>query len=132
VKRPYLLLQVNSVDDWGRHRIEGYGFIRFPLEPGYHKLSVDTWRPRGSLTDEIHSFFLGGGIRIQQLEEIVRTKYIDERQECDIVNRFGLETENAGKITVNLNFCYQSGVKRRENRKRLELEKQALLLETKR
>ena len=64
-QRPYLLLQVNSVDDWGRHRIEGYGFIRFPVEPGYHKLEVETWRPRGSLSDEIHSFFLGGGIRIQ-------------------------------------------------------------------
>lgn len=89
-QRPYLLLQVNSVDDWGRHRIEGYGFIRFPLEPGYHKLEVETWRPRGSLHDEIHSFFLGGAIRIHNIEEIIRTRYIDERGESDIVNRFGL------------------------------------------
>jgi len=27
---PYLLLQVNSVDEWQRHRIEGYGFLRIP------------------------------------------------------------------------------------------------------
>ena len=76
--RPYMLLQVNSVDSWGRHRIEGYGFIRFPAEPGYHKLEVETWRPRGSLGSEIHSFFLGGSIRIHKLEELIRTKYIDE------------------------------------------------------
>ena len=34
--RPYLLMQVNSVDNWNRHRIEGYGFVRIPSEPGYH------------------------------------------------------------------------------------------------
>ena len=29
-ERPCLLLQVNSIDSWGRHRTEGYGFVRFP------------------------------------------------------------------------------------------------------
>lgn len=77
-ERPYLLLQVNSVDAWGRHRIEGYGFARFPSEPGFHKITVETWRPRGSLHSDIHSFFLGGSIRILKLEELIRTKYIDE------------------------------------------------------
>jgi Meckel syndrome type 1 protein len=118
-----LLLQVNSVDNWGRHRIEGYGFVRFPQEPGYHRLEVETWRPRGSLTDEIHSFFLGGGIKIMQLEEIIRTKYLDKNAQSDIVNRFGLETENSGTVKVTLNICHQSGIARKENRKKLEMEK---------
>jgi len=56
---------VNSLDDWGRHRIEGYGFVRLPLDAGYHRLEVETWRPRGNLHDEIYSFFLGGSIKIQ-------------------------------------------------------------------
>ena len=103
--RPYLLLQVNSIDSWGRHRVEGYGFVRFPSEPGYHKIEVETWRPRGSLQSEIHSFFLGGSIRIHKLEELIRTKYIDEQGKADVVNRFGLETENSGKIRVNLNMA---------------------------
>ena len=34
-KRPYIILQVNSVDSWNRHRIEGYGFLRIPEQPGY-------------------------------------------------------------------------------------------------
>ena len=77
-QRPYLLFQVNSVDSWNRHRIEGYGFLRLPLEPGYHKgIEVDTWRPRGSLATEIHSFFLGGSVRVLKLEELVRTRYLD-------------------------------------------------------
>ena len=103
--RPYLLLQVNSIDGWGRHRTEGYGFVRLPQTTGYHKVEVETWRPRGSLESEIHSFFLGGSIRIHKLEELVRTRYIDEQGRSDVVNRFGLETENAGKIKLNLNMC---------------------------
>jgi len=129
--RPYLLLQVNSIDSWGRHRIEGYGFVRFPAKPGYHKIEVETWRPRGSLQSEIHSFFLGGSIRIHKLEEMIRTKFLDEQGKADVVNRFGLETENSGKIQVNLNMCLQDGVSRKMNRKRVEMRKEALLLETK-
>lgn len=107
-KRPYLLFQVNSVDDWNRHRIEGYGFLRLPIEPGYHELEVETWRPRGSLMSEIHSFFLGGSVRVMRIEELVRTKHFDESGRADIVNRFGLETEDAGRVRVNLNVCWQS------------------------
>jgi hypothetical protein len=49
-----------------------------PQTAGYHKIEVETWRPRGSLTSEIHSFFLGGSMRIHKMEEMVRTKYLDE------------------------------------------------------
>lgn len=69
-----------------------------PETAGYHKIEVETWRPRGSLDSEIHSFFLGGSIRIHKLDEMVRTKYVNEQGEADIVNRFGLETENSGKV----------------------------------
>ena len=66
-QRPYILLQVNSKDSWNRHRIEGYGFVRMPKEAGYHNIEVDCWRPRASLDAEIHSFFLGGSVRIPKL-----------------------------------------------------------------
>ena len=49
-----------------------------PQTAGYHKIEVETWRPRGSLTSEIHSFFLGGSMRIHKMEEMVRTNYLDE------------------------------------------------------
>ncbi len=107
-------MQVNSVDSWGRHRVEGYSFVRMPQNPGYHKIEVETWRPRGSLNSDIHSFFLGGSIRIHKLEELVRIRYLDEQGKCDVVNRFGLETENSGKVQLTLNFCYQNMQDRRE------------------
>jgi len=92
---------------------------------------VETWRPRGSLNSEIHSFFLGGSIRIHRLEEIVRTKYIDEQGKCDVVNRFGLETENSGKVQLNLNICFQNAIDRKTERAKVSLVREATQLETK-
>jgi len=50
---------------------------------------------------------------------------------ADVVNRFGLETENSGKIRVNLNMCLQDASSRKLERKKVEMRKEALLLETK-
>jgi Meckel syndrome type 1 protein len=126
-----LLFQVNSVDDWGRHRIEGYGFVRMPVEPGHHQLAVPTWRPRGSLASEIHSFFLGGSVRIMKVEELVRTRHFDEHGRADIVNRFGLETEDSGTVIINLNICWQSKTYHRAQRLEHNIRKHKELLETK-
>jgi hypothetical protein len=114
------------VDGWGRHRIEGYSFVRMPETAGYHKIEVETWRPRGSLNSEIHSFFLGGSIRIHKLQEMVRTKYVDEQGKNEIVNRFGLETENSGKIQLNLNFCYQNANIKKMNKDLYSLHHEAI------
>lgn len=130
-KRPYLLFQVNSVDDWNRHRIEGYGFLRLPIQPGYHELEVETWRPRGSLMSEVHSFFLGGSVRVMRVEELVRTRHFDENGRADIVNRFGLETEDAGRVRVNLNVCWQSKAYHKQQRLDHNVRKHKELLETK-
>ena len=77
-----------------------------PKDPGYHRIEVDAWRPRASLDAEIHSFFLGGSVRIPKIDELVRTQFVDSNGFSDIVNRFGLETEDAGKIRLNFNICF--------------------------
>eukprot|EP00041_Stephanoeca_diplocostata_P025123 m.651357 g.651357 ORF g.651357 m.651357 type:complete len:509 (+) comp22675_c0_seq1:282-1808(+) len=42
VSSPTLLLQVNSLDFFARHRPEGYGYIRVPMSPGVHVSSCKT------------------------------------------------------------------------------------------
>lgn len=130
-KRPYLLLQVNSVDSWGRHRVEGYGFVMVPLEAGSHRVEVETWRPRASLASEVHSFFLGGSVRVLRLEELVRTRLLDEAGRADIVNRFGLETEDAGRVSLSLHVALQSKALLRSQRLLHTHRKHMELLETK-
>jgi hypothetical protein len=46
----------------------------------------------------------------------VKTKILDDEGKDDIVNRFGLETENAGTIRLNLNMAYQRRADRKMNR----------------
>lgn len=105
---PSLLMQVNSVDGWGRHRIEGYGYVTFPSTPGYYEQSISTWRPKGSLYAKIHSYFLGGSVRILELENILQSSRLDEFGHKDIVNRFGLETETSGTLKIAFNITRQS------------------------
>ena len=80
---------------------------------------------------EIHSFFLGGSVRILRLEELIRTRHFDESGNADIVNRFGLETEDAGRIRVNLNICWQSKAHFKAARMDHSIRKHKELLETK-
>ena len=80
---------------------------------------------------EIHSFFLGGSVRVMRIEELVRTKHFDESGRADIVNRFGLETEDAGRVRVNLNVCWQSKAYHRKQRLDYNQRKHQELLETK-
>lgn len=80
---------------------------------------------------EIHSFFLGGSVRILRLEELIRTRHFDESGNADIVNRFGLETEDAGRIRVNLNICWQSKSHFKAARMDHSVRKHKELLETK-
>jgi hypothetical protein len=56
---PQILLEVVSLDSWGRwervpgqdpprQRVEGYGHAALPLDPGRARVAVPTWRPAGS------------------------------------------------------------------------------------
>jgi len=91
---------------------------------------VQTWRPRGSLYSEIHSFFLGGSIRILKLEELVRVSHMDENGKDDIVNRFGLETEDGGRIKVQLNVMTQDRLTRQSSRQEHDIIKHKQQIET--
>eukprot|EP00826_Nyctotherus_ovalis_P059031 TRINITY_DN8175_c0_g1_i12.p1 TRINITY_DN8175_c0_g1~~TRINITY_DN8175_c0_g1_i12.p1 ORF type:complete len:160 (+),score=41.91 TRINITY_DN8175_c0_g1_i12:623-1102(+) len=113
-------MQVNSVDSWGRHRIEGYGYVTFPSTPGYYEQSISTWRPKGSLYAKIHSYFLGGSVRILELENILQSSRLDEFGHKDIVNRFGLETETSGTLKITFNITRQSFALRQVSRQTLE------------
>lgn len=100
---PHLLFQVNSLDSWNRYRIEGYGALQFPSKEGTYSFKVQTWKPRGSFYNEIHSFFLGGSIRVIELEDIIQSYKVNEKGERDVINRFEFETEDSGEILINMN-----------------------------
>lgn len=105
---PIISLQVNSCDDWGRHRIEGYGFLELPNQSGFHQLSIHTWRPVESLYAEIHSFYLGGSVRVENPWELTETFSYDEQGEKSVINRYGLHTESSGSVQFQLSVAIQT------------------------
>jgi len=56
---PRLLLQVLSVDSWGRHQLHGYGFVDLPREPGNHRLKTRLWAPLGTIRQQLSAEFCG-------------------------------------------------------------------------
>lgn len=116
--RPQILFQVNSLDSWNRNRIEGYGNLHFPSEEGSHEFLIQTWRPRSTLYNSIHSFFLGGSVKMLDLEEMVKSYKLNEKGERTMINRFNFETENSGEILVRLNCISHNYDRKKENRAR--------------
>ena len=43
----------------------GYAELKVPLTPGSRVVEVSTWRPHGSLNDELRRFFVGGGASLE-------------------------------------------------------------------
>eukprot|EP01084_Bolivina_argentea_P107965 192977_1 len=69
---PKIYFEVNSVDYWNRHRIEGYGSVNIELDNNnYNKqISIPIWRPIGTMKDEIRRFFIGGGMRLKDKKSV--------------------------------------------------------------
>ncbi|CAI2375794.1 unnamed protein product [Moneuplotes crassus] len=123
-ERPYLLFQVNSLDSWSRHRIEGYGSLQFPSEEGYHEFKVQCWKPRGTFQNELHSFFLGGSVRVLELEDIIQSYKLNEKGEREMIPYDSLpQTEDSGEIVIKLNCLSHSYDLKKENRKQYDIEK---------
>ncbi|KAJ3342174.1 Pleiotropic negative transcriptional regulator [Gonapodya sp. JEL0774] len=57
---PILYLQVCSVDTWQKYRVEGYGQLRIPTNPGDYDLDIATWRPLPRPAEKMQEHFLGG------------------------------------------------------------------------
>ena len=55
---PKLLIQINSVDWWERHRIEGYTYINIPIKTGNFSLDLPCFKPKEDTYMKIFSYLL--------------------------------------------------------------------------
>lgn len=76
---PKLLLQVNSVDSYNRHRIEGYCFLNIPMDTGFYQIEIPCYKPKEDNYMKVFSFFLGGSRKIPDLREIAKTSSKNEK-----------------------------------------------------
>ncbi|KAI9203705.1 B9 domain-containing protein 2-like protein [Polychytrium aggregatum] len=88
---PKLQLQVYHQDEYGRNELYGYGFIHLPTTPGTHELECPTWRPLGSTSDQLWSYFLGATPQLKKLDHIHSP-----------MDRYRLNTISMGKVHVEV------------------------------
>ena len=105
---PKLLVQINSVDWWERHRIEGYSYINIPIKTGNMSLDLPCFKPKEDIYMKIFSFFLGGSRKIPELKDLFRTASSNELNIDTILNKYGIKTEYAGNLHLNLNVVIQN------------------------
>ncbi|CAM9566356.1 unnamed protein product [Ectocarpus fasciculatus] len=130
-ERPQVLLAVSSLDGLARHRVEGYGYVSFPRQPGAHELHIRTWRPVCSIRTHLQArdetefrgarqstgsirmgwptadFFVGGAHRLHD------PRYASKPGSFrgTFLNRFGFRTETSGTLRVRLHLAEQGRVR---------------------
>lgn len=106
---PRLFIEVFSVDDWDRHCIQGYSFLRVPNAPGYTTFTIKTWKPLGTHHDQMRSFFIGG------TRELADLKYLTIPDDFNggVYSKYGMMTESSGQVEIRMNTVYQKSTKSR-------------------
>ena len=101
---PQLLVEVVSVDQWRRYRVEGYGHCVLPSQPGSHHLTIHTWTPaRASHTATMRRFFIGGTPELEDIRYVGNTD-----SQGKVLSKLGFQTRASGTVTVRMNVIHQA------------------------
>mmetsp|Transcript_3731 Transcript_3731/g.9397 ORF Transcript_3731/g.9397 Transcript_3731/m.9397 type:complete len:565 (-) Transcript_3731:36-1730(-) len=100
---PCMLLQVNSYDQWDRQRVQGYGHINLPLEPGSQEITISTWRPALTQIGRMRSFFIGGTPELRDLT----FAGVPTTQQGNVLSRYGFSTESSGHVRIRAHCAVQ-------------------------
>lgn len=93
---PSVAFTVRTRDGWGREHVLGYGFHR--LQPGAvcSTATVPTWRPVGTVYQELQDFFLGGATALR-----------DASYAASPDAKLGMVTETSGELALRVNQVIQ-------------------------
>ena len=104
---PTLLLTLHSYTPDGARVVEGYGTCSLPMTRGSHEITVNVWRIRGKVSEELRLMFLNSGLEQQAPVEVAEDEYSGISADA-VYNKFGLRTTGAGKVIVRFNLAMQS------------------------
>lgn len=98
-----MYFEVKSRDYFGRIRVEGYGFITFPMIPSRDDYEIGTWKPRESIRRSIASWFIGGSSELEDVKYSgIPTGFTDK-----FLNKYGVPTVSSGSIKMHLEVIAQ-------------------------
>ena len=94
---PKLHVQVWHQDSYNRQELYGYGYCHLPCAPGFHELTVSTWRPVGSAQEQLSQMFVGGGAQLRSTDLIYSG-----------ADRYNLRTQTMGKVHLQLGIILRN------------------------
>lgn len=100
---PTIYFQVVSRDFWNRYRTEGYGYMSAPKNPTIKLFQVNTWKPRGTMRNDLRSYFVGGA---QELSDVTYAGVPRDFQDT-FLNKHSLVTTASGTINVKVHMTIQ-------------------------
>lgn len=95
----YVNIQIFSRDRWERVFVQGYSTVELPSTSGFHELTVQTWKPVGSVTSQVQNFFIGGSNQLLDHQKIALSGL-----DSSFASKFGFKTETSGSIRLRVNI----------------------------
>jgi len=90
---PKITFEVWEHDSLGRSFLGGYGFCTLPTSPGEHILSVQLWKPVGTILEDLASSFVGGSPHLRNQDLVHRPN-----------DRFRMKSETAGTVNMQISL----------------------------
>ncbi|KRX72301.1 26S proteasome non-ATPase regulatory subunit 14 [Trichinella sp. T6] len=101
---PQLFLTVMSLDTYNRYRLEGYGYMSLPTDPGISEHIVNTWRPAEDVVSNLRRFFIGGSF---ELEDVLCCRYAKSFEGERILSKYGFRTVSSGSVKLKFYSIHQ-------------------------
>jgi hypothetical protein len=117
---PVLFLQVYSKDSFGHSTLLGYADCILPLESDEFVKEVSSWKPVGSVRNQLHEFFIGDNIH---LKDATFTRDFDNITKS--LNRFGLLTQSTGNLKIR-GKVIKTDIREIEKKRKMEAERELL------
>ncbi|KRY93662.1 26S proteasome non-ATPase regulatory subunit 14 [Trichinella pseudospiralis] len=101
---PQLFLTVMSLDTYNRYRLEGYGYMSLPADPGISEHIVNTWRPAEDVISNMRRYFIGGSF---ELEDVLCCRYAKSFEGERILSKYGFRTVSSGSVKLKFYSIHQ-------------------------
>ncbi|KRZ16365.1 26S proteasome non-ATPase regulatory subunit 14 [Trichinella zimbabwensis] len=101
---PQLFLTVMSLDTYNRYRLEGYGYMSLPADPGISEHIVNTWRPAEDVVSNLRRYFIGGSF---ELEDVLCCRYAKSFEGERILSKYGFRTVSSGSVKLKFYSIHQ-------------------------
>ena len=79
--------------------------IEVPHAPGFHEISVRTFKPNDDLYTKVFQFFLGGSIKVKEFQSLSNTLFKNNLDVDSVLNRYSQHTESSGSIKIRFNVA---------------------------